>query len=560
MPALPNLSDAIKSCHGILKTIRPEVDINVEADLLEKIKNAYSKGGKPDTISVIGRHTFRIVADKGNELSISVQELPKCLAMQPYVRDLPIYLETLKELSAFLEKNLTVTPFSSKAEKKAVLKTIPADAPKKSELATWAPDLKNQVPADVSQEIMNFIVGKFPGDSTSQKYFKLFLENRIWSGISKKFDRSDDDLFESSIVSVGGWLAEAAGRRGYLAKVICEDTNLYRELNDAVNKLQQQSSQATSSTPRRHGAENVIYYGAPGTGKTHKINDILKEPGTKYERTVFHPDMQNSDFVGALKPVMKNDAVTYAFSPGPFAKALKKAWENPGEKVYLVIEELNRAPAAAVFGELFLLLDRKDDGSSVYSASFPNPEFEKWLPHTNGQESGKITLPSNMWILATMNSADQGVYPLDSAFRRRWKQEYVSFNYSIAPNIPIRIVRDGGSVGQINWPDFVKKLNKFLISDKLDIQEDRLIGPRFLSENELKGEKTIPGKLLIYLWDDLLRHNGREEVFNTGKEKTCVNTYGEISKAVKENKQILSKDLLDHLGDLPDAQDQSNGK
>lgn len=165
-----------------------------------------------------------------------------------------------------------------------------------------------------------------------------------------------------------------------------------------------------------------------------------------------------------------------------------------------------------------------------------------------------------MWILATMNSADQGVYPLDSAFRRRWKQEYVSFNYSIAPNIPIRIVRDGGSVGQINWPDFVKKLNKFLIFDKLDIQEDRLIGPRFLSENELKGEKTIPGKLLIYLWDDLLRHNGREEVFNTGKEKTCVNTYGEISKAVKENKQILSKDLLDHLGDLPDAQDQSNGK
>jgi 5-methylcytosine-specific restriction endonuclease McrBC GTP-binding regulatory subunit McrB len=253
---------------------------------------------------------------------------------------------------------------------------------------------------------------------------------------------------------------------------------------------------------------------------------------------------------------MKNDAVTYAFSPGPFAKVLKKAWENPGEKVYLVIEELNRAPAAAVFGELFLLLDRKGDGSSVYPASFPNPEFEKWLPNTNGQEPGKITLPSNMWILATMNSADQGVYPLDSAFRRRWKQEYVPLDYSIAPNTPIRIIRGDGSVGQTNWPDFVEKLNNFLISDKLDIQEDRLIGPRFLSENELKEEKTIPGKLLIYLWDDLLRHNGRNEVFNT----RSVKTYGAISEAVKANRQILSKDLLDHLGNLPDAQDQSNGK
>lgn len=557
MPALPNLSDAIKSCHGILKTIRPEVDINVEADLLEKIKNAYSKGGKPDTISVIGRHTFRILTDNGNELSISVQELPRCLAMQPYVLEFAKYLSALEELSEYLQNASTLAPFEPRRKKGGVFSKIPPSPPtKEPERKKWAPDLKALVPNDVLNEIMKFIGKEFSGDSDSQRYFKLFLENAVWSGVSKKLNRSYDDLFESSIVSVGGWLAEAAGRRGYLAKVICEDANLYRELNDAINKLQQQSSQATSSTPRIHGAENVIYYGAPGTGKTHEINDILKKSGAKFERTVFHPDMQNSDFVGALKPVMKNDAVTYAFSPGPFAKVLKKAWENPGEKVYLVIEELNRAPAAAVFGELFLLLDRKGDGSSVYPASFPNPEFEKWLPNTNGQEPGKITLPSNMWILATMNSADQGVYPLDSAFRRRWKQEYVPLDYSIAPNTPIRIIRGDGSVGQTNWPDFVEKLNNFLISDKLDIQEDRLIGPRFLSENELKEEKTIPGKLLIYLWDDLLRHNGRNEVFNT----RSVKTYGAISEAVKANRQILSKDLLDHLGNLPDAQDQSNGK
>ena len=125
------------------------------------------------------------------------------------------------------------------------------------------------------------------------------------------------------------------------------------------------------------GAENVIYYGAPGTGKTHTVDQRVE--GRQCVRTVFHPDMQNSDFVGALKPVMQEDKVTYSFSPGPFAEALKMALLNPDKEAHLVIEELNRAPAAAVFGDLFLLLDRQPDGAGKYDVNFPTPEFRAWL-------------------------------------------------------------------------------------------------------------------------------------------------------------------------------------
>ena len=285
------------------------------------------------------------------------------------------------------------------------------------------------------------------------------------------------------------------------------------------------------------GGENVIFYGAPGTGKTHTVDAMTD--GKLCVRTVFHPDMQNSDFVGALKPLMQEDRVTYSFSPGPFALALRNALAHPDRESYLVIEELNRAPAAAVFGDLFLLLDRDASGAGKYDVDFPTPEFKAWLSTSLDRDIDCVSLPSNLWLLATMNSADQGVYPIDTAFRRRWRQEYVPIDYSAAPSGGLEIVFGDGSIQSLPWYVFAKTMNDHL-TEQLDIAEDRLLGPWFVTAEDLAASRVVPGKVLIYLWDDLLRHHGREKVFDV----SAVKTFGEISECVATSQRIFSDGLL----------------
>ena len=288
------------------------------------------------------------------------------------------------------------------------------------------------------------------------------------------------------------------------------------------------------------GAENLIFYGAPGTGKTHAVNERV---GDKHSiRTVFHPDLQNSDFVGALKPVTRDGDVTYEFSPGPFARALRAAILRPNEEVYLIIEELNRAPAAAVFGDLFLLLDRDSTGLGRYDADFPTDEFKAWLRAECGQEIEKLRLPANLWLLATMNSADQGVFPLDTAFRRRWKQQYINIDYAISPAGNFNIVKVDGNQAPIAWSNFARILNDYL-TDHLSIAEDRLLGPWFVSDVELAASELVSGKVLIYLWDDLLRHHGRDIIFNTA----AVKTYGALSHRVSRSETIFAAGFLGAL-------------
>jgi hypothetical protein len=288
------------------------------------------------------------------------------------------------------------------------------------------------------------------------------------------------------------------------------------------------------------GGENIIFYGAPGTGKTHTVDAMVD--GKLCVRTVFHPDMQNTDFVGALKPVMQEDRVTYSFSPGPFALALRNALAHPDRENYLVIEELNRAPAAAVFGDLFLLLDRDGNGAGTYDVDFPTPEFKAWLSTSLGREVNRASLPSNLWLLATMNSADQGVYPIDTAFRRRWRQEYVPIDYSTAPSGALDIVLTDGSVQSVPWHVFAQTVNEHL-TQELDIAEDRLLGPWFATAEDISRSSLIPGKVLIYLWDDLLRHHGREKIFDV----SAVKTFGEVSARIAASQRIFSDTLLSKL-------------
>ena len=323
------------------------------------------------------------------------------------------------------------------------------------------------------------------------------------------------------------------------------------DVSEKVSLIQENMSKAQEE--RLAGGENVIYYGAPGTGKSHRADELTKKHIVI--RTVFHPDVQNSDFIGALKPAMDKDGVTYRFSPGPFSRALVEAMKNPGRMVSLVIEELNRAPAPAVFGELFLLLDRDKDGRGEYDTDFPSEEFGVWYKNEVGSGEEKIRIPSNLSIYATMNSADQGVYPLDTAFRRRWIQEYVALETEKAPYGLVQYPISTG-VQTIEWKNFLKALNARLAA--LDhVQEDRLIGPWFIKPNEIPERDRVPEKLLIYLWDDLLRHEGREAVFRTDE----INTYGELVARIRDNKQIFAESFLSAINAVavadvgPEAED-----
>lgn len=312
-----------------------------------------------------------------------------------------------------------------------------------------------------------------------------------------------------------------------------------------------------SVTPFLTGGENVIFYGAPGTGKSNRVDTKIKAAGKKPIRTVFHPDLQNSDFFGCLKPQMDGKKVRYGFSPGPFMRALAEAYRTPGELVFLVIEELNRAAAAAVFGDLFLLLDRDEEGKGEYDVSFPSPESEKWFVEETGAVHEALLLPSNLVIYATMNSADQGVYPIDTAFRRRWRQEYIPLDYNKGPDGDVFYVDADGNRHTLAWREFVKLLNNHLTSSQtLDIAEDRLLGQWFVKKKEIDGN-GIPEKVLLYLWDDLLRHEGREHLFDSGTTGK-VKTYGELVIESKGGRKFFSDNFLGKLNAASDVETEQS--
>ena len=322
-----------------------------------------------------------------------------------------------------------------------------------------------------------------------------------------------------------------------------------------VTKGRSKSGVTNKQQAALKGGENVIFYGAPGTGKSNRVERKIKKAGKRPFRTVFHPDLQNSDFFGCLKPQMDGEKVRYGFLPGPFMKALAEAYKEPAEQVFLVIEELNRAAAAAVFGDLFLLLDRDDDGRGEYDVSFPSHESEEWFRGEPGCSGAELRLPSNLFIYATMNSADQGVYPIDTAFRRRWRQEYLPLDYADghATDGVITYINLDEKPHTMEWREFVEVLNDYLVSNRsLAIAEDRLLGQWFVKKKELDGA-GIPEKVLLYLWDDLLRHEGREHIFDTD----MIKTYGALDKAGKAGTRFLSAAFLGVLNTISKAESES---
>lgn len=316
------------------------------------------------------------------------------------------------------------------------------------------------------------------------------------------------------------------------------------------------------STPvaRVESGTNVLLYGVPGSGKSWTIEHEYCKPGTKVERLVFHPDYTYSDFIGQILPAVdEGGQVSYKFTAGPFTNILRDAYINPATEYILIIEEINRGNAPAIFGEVFQLLDRKVEVRDVDDDGYPVGTSEYGITNANiaaivyGDPTHKVRIPSNLSIIGTMNTSDQNVFTLDTAFQRRWDMRLIENNFdNVDPELADAVILDT----TITWRNFCTEINKIVVGNgaRMSSAEDKRLGAYFVHLRDLKfddgmgdlgdeyeflrkkeREKTLtdaeqsrlaeirdamkqnrrfPEKVIKYLWDDAFKFN-REVVFET---------------------------------------------
>ena len=276
--------------------------------------------------------------------------------------------------------------------------------------------------------------------------------------------------------------------------------------------------------------KQIIYFGAPGTGKSYAVDKKTK--GSTKIRVTIHPEYSYADFIGQVLPVSRGNSFNFEFVPGPMTKALIEAFENRNKAVALILEELSRGDVAAIFGDMFQLLDRGSDGVSEYPVDNDNVasqirETEEW---TSGRfRRNQIFFPANLSIYATVNLNDQNVAPMDTAFKRRFEWHYVTIdpiqskNGSYANNPLIRVYHNSEGIVKVAWTTFYQALDHMIV-DKykgLGRNEDRQVGQFFLKFDdqdildsysdspEVQNQainninNLIRNKLLMYLWQDV---------------------------------------------------------
>jgi len=312
-----------------------------------------------------------------------------------------------------------------------------------------------------------------------------------------------------------------------------------------------------------------IFYGAPGTGKSHRIKEQLEAlnvPKENVFRTTFHPDSDFSTFVGAYKPTMKKQyrydgkvkakyyedddlagakkdeviidkVIQYDFVPQTFIKAYERAYQTK-DNVYLIIEEINRGNCAQIFGDLFQLLDRDENGVSEYTIK-ADADIRAYLEDVLGCDSegikdGELCLPSNLYIYATMNTSDQSLFPIDSAFKRRWDWEYEPIKYK---NTDWLIDINGN---MYLWTSFQKEVNNRIFESTNS--EDKMLGDFFVKPyNGVITEKLLLNKVLFYLWNDVCK-NGDGDIFKTEDNKDV-----KFSDLYGENGTAMLLSMMKHL-------------
>lgn len=252
------------------------------------------------------------------------------------------------------------------------------------------------------------------------------------------------------------------------------------------------------------GADNILLYGVPGCGKSYTIKTEYCDDDDHMERAVFHPDYTYSDFVGQILPRVDEGHIEYRFEPGPFTRILKKAVETTDESFYLVVEEINRGNTPAIFGDIFQLLDRDESGCSEYGVS--NENISNYV---YGDATTKIKIPGNLFVLATMNTSDQNVFTLDTAFKRRWTMRMIENNIDACEYAGHQICAWG-----ITWGTFARTINQKIteLGENNLSNEDNRLGAYFVREADLNDAERFGEKILMYLWNDAFKFD-HDKVF-----------------------------------------------
>lgn len=292
--------------------------------------------------------------------------------------------------------------------------------------------------------------------------------------------------------------------------------------NDFESFKKQENNENEKQYENKYVAQNIIIYGVPGCGKSYLIkNEYLNdEYENESKRILFHPDYTYSDFVGQIKPFCINDKITYKFKPGPFTIILKEAIENPEQNFFLIIEEINRGNAPAIFGDIFQLLDRNRYGESEYSIF--NEDIALYV---YGNENKSIKIPQNLSLIGTMNSSDQNVFTLDTAFQRRWNMRLVEnqFDFNIIEQKELANTKILDT--SVTWKTFLDVINNIIVTNE-NVNEDKRIGIWFINKNDLNFQnidknRNFAEKVIKYLWDDAFKYN-REEIFDINKTKNSL--------------------------------------
>lgn len=331
-----------------------------------------------------------------------------------------------------------------------------------------------------------------------------------------------------------------------------------------LEDLQSQNTgiQLTDLEERRvSSGSNVLLYGVPGSGKSWTIEHEYCKKNTNVERLVFHPDYTYSDFIGQILPnVDEEGQVSYKFTPGPFTNILHDAYNDSEKEYILIIEEINRGNAPAIFGEVFQLLDRKTELREADDDGYPIGTSEYGITNANiakivyGDARHKVRIPSNLSIIGTMNTSDQNVFTLDTAFQRRWEMRLIENNFEhVDRSLADAEILDTG----VTWQTFCTEINSIIVGNnaRMTSAEDKRLGAYFvhlkdlmyndemgnLSDGEydalrkkeqsgtitetekdrlyairsaMKQNRKFPEKVIKYLWDDAFKFN-REIVFET---------------------------------------------
>jgi len=350
---------------------------------------------------------------------------------------------------------------------------------------------------EIPNEINILIEAKFE-EIEDKTFFKEFLTNYDWWFGSKTIDRGD--FFVSPVLKQAGVINETSS---YIASIA-----YFLSLSNETQNLLSSPIVQTSS----QDVNNVIYYGSPGTGKSHRAD--IETNGKDVQKVTFHPDYDYHSFVGGYKPTMDGDKIAYKFVPQIFTKIYVDTWKNlvsddETKPFYLQIEEINRGNCAEIFGDLFQLLDRDKDGFSKYEVT-AEEELCKYLLSEKGFggnhpgiENGKLRFPNNLKIIATMNTSDQSLFPMDSAFKRRWDWIYVPIDTDCKYS-DFKIQLDNGKA--FEWLSFLKVINEEIF--EITKSQDKQIGNWFIdaqNSGKVISESTFVNKVIFYLWNDVFK-------------------------------------------------------